>query len=55
MKKSIFKTSRRGWLGQVPQGAEYMQNVNDRVKRMKAACRDPEQSLDKRQQRLPGF
>jgi len=55
MKPQIFKTPRRGWLGQAPQGAEYMQNVNKRAKRMKAALRDFEQTIDKKQLRLPGF
>jgi len=55
MKKSIFKTPRRGWLGQTPQGAEYMQDVNKRAQRMKAALRDPDQPDDKWQSRLPGF
>jgi len=55
MKREIFKTPRRGWLGQAPQGAEYMQDVNKRAKRMKAALRDPDQAADSRQQHLPGF
>ncbi len=54
-RESIFKTSRRGWLGQIPQGAEYIQDVNERAKRMKAVLRDPDQPVDKRQCRLPGF
>jgi len=55
MKQPIFKTPRRGWLGQTPQGAEYMQDVNERTRKMKAALRDPEQPADKRQLRLPGL
>lgn len=56
MKRQIFKTPRRGWLGQTPQGAEYMQDVNERARKMEAALRDPEQPADdKRQRLLPGF
>jgi len=55
MKHEIFKTHRRGWLGQAPQGAEYMQDVNKRAQRMKAALCDPDQPADNRQLRLPGF
>lgn len=55
MKQQIFTTPRRGWLGRTPKGAEYMQSANERAKRMKAALRDPDQPIDKRQQRLPGF
>lgn len=55
MKREIFKTPRRGWLGQAPQGAEYMQDVNKRAKRMKAALRDPDQPADSRQLWLPGI
>jgi len=55
MKTSIFKTPRRGWLGDKPLGADYMLTVNERARRMKAAIRDQDQPADKRQQRLPGF
>lgn len=55
VKTSIFKKPRRGWLGQTPQGAEYMQDVNERARKMKASIRDPEQSTDKRQLFFPGF
>lgn len=39
MKSQIFKTARRGLLGSKPMGAEYMQDVNERAKRMRAAVR----------------
>ena len=60
MKTNIFKTPRRGWLGHSPKGAEYMQDVNERAKRMEAATaiRKNDQfsiAIDNRQQRLPGF
>jgi hypothetical protein len=55
VKASIFKTPRRGILGDKPMGAEYMRNVNERARRMKAACREQDQPTDKRQLRLPGF
>jgi hypothetical protein len=55
MKPRIFKTPRRGLLGDRPMGADYMQEVNERAKKMKTALRDPDQPVDKRQSRLPGF
>ena len=55
MKTSIFKTSRRGWLGNKPLGADYMPAVNERARRMKAALREDKQPADTRQLRLPGF
>jgi hypothetical protein len=55
MKQPIFKTPRRGILGDKPMGAEYMHTVNERARRMKAACREQDQPTDKRQLRLPGF
>ena len=55
MKKPIFKTPRRGWLGKTPMGPDYMEDVNERARRMKAACRDIDQPADNRQRRLPGF
>ena len=55
MKTSIFKTPRRGWLGDKPLGADYMLAVNERARRMKAAVRDKDQPTDNRQPRLPGF
>ncbi|MDD2467136.1 MAG: hypothetical protein PHI97_24365 [Desulfobulbus sp.] len=56
MKTSIFKTPRRGWLGNKPLGADYMPAVNELVRRLKAVLREDQgQPADKRQQRLPGF
>ncbi|MDD2468683.1 MAG: hypothetical protein PHI97_32305 [Desulfobulbus sp.] len=55
MKANIFITSQRGLVGNKPLGAEYMPQVMERVQRMKAAIREEKQSIDKRQQRLPGF
>ena len=55
MKKPIFKTPRRGWMGKTPMGSDYMEEVNERARRMKAACRDIDQPADNRQRRLPGF
>jgi hypothetical protein len=40
MKQQIFKTLRRGLLGDKPMDADYMHNVNERARRMKAACRE---------------
>jgi len=40
MKKQVFKTPRRGWLGNTPLGFDYMEEVNERARRMKAAIRD---------------
>jgi hypothetical protein len=60
MKPSIFKTPRRGFMGSKPLGAEYMPDVNERARRMKAAAAIREQgklsmATDNRQLRLPGF
>jgi hypothetical protein len=57
MKPSIFKTPRRGLMGDKPLGAEYMPEVKERARRMKAATaiREQDQPTDNRQQRLPGF
>jgi hypothetical protein len=55
MKPNIFKTSRRGLMGNKPLGAEYMPAVTERARRMKAAVRDQDQPADARQLRLPGF
>ncbi|MDD2466681.1 MAG: hypothetical protein PHI97_22000 [Desulfobulbus sp.] len=55
MKISIFKTPRRGWLGDKPLGTDYMPAVNERARRMKAAIREQDPPTDKRQPRLPGF
>lgn len=55
MKTIIFKTPRRGWLGNKPLGAEYMPAVNARARRLKAAVREDKQPADTRQLRLPGF
>ena len=54
-KKPIFKTPRRGCLGKTPLGSDYMEEVNERARRMKAACRDTDQPADNRQLRLPGL
>lgn len=42
-------------MGNKPLGADYMQDVIERARRMKAACRERDQPTDKRQLRLPGF
>jgi len=55
MKASIFSTPRRGLMGKKPLGAEYMPEISERARRMKAAIREEKQPIDKRQQRLPGF
>ena len=58
MNKSIFKTPRRGLMGSKPLGAEYMPEVNERARRMKAAARDQEKfsmATDNRQMWLPGL
>jgi hypothetical protein len=55
MKTSIFTTPRRGLMGSKPFGAEYMEAITERARRMKAATRKEKQPTDKRQQRLPGF
>ena len=57
-RESIFTTPRRGLMGSKPLGAEYMPEVNERARRMKAAARDQEKlsmATDNRQMRLPGF
>ncbi|MGD9947771.1 MAG: hypothetical protein AB7U29_04755 [Desulfobulbus sp.] len=55
MKANIFITPRRGLMGNKPLGAEYMLEVTERARRMKAATREEKQPIDKRQQRLPRF
>jgi len=55
MNKSIFITPRRGLMGNKPLGAEYMPEVTERARRMKAAVREDKQPIDQRLQRLPGF
>jgi len=60
VKTSIFKTLRRGLMGNKPLGAEYMPDVNERARRMKAAAAIREQgnlsiATDNWQLRLPGF
>jgi hypothetical protein len=57
MKARIFTTPRRGLMGNKPLGAEYMPEVKERARRMKAATaiREQDQPTDNRQQRLPGF
>ena len=54
MSESIFTTPRRGFLGQRPVGAEYMDGVERRAKRMRKAMRpQTEQDRDDRQMFLP--
>ncbi len=56
MKARIFLTPRRGLMGSKPLGAEYMPEVNERARRMKAAAREQEKlsmATDNRQLRLP--
>ena len=57
MKTSIFTTPRRGLMGNKPLGVEYMPDVNERARRMKAAAaiREPGKHTDNRQLRLPGL
>lgn len=50
-----FATPRRGWLGKTPMGSDYMEQVEERARRMKAASREPEQPTESRQLFLPGF
>lgn len=54
---SIFTTPRRGLMGRRPLGADYMPQVTERARRMKAAAaiREQGRGVDNRQQRLPGF
>jgi hypothetical protein len=42
-------------MGSKPLGAEYMPEVNERARRMKAAAREEKQPTDNRQMWLPGF
>ena len=51
MNTPIFKTRRVGLMGTKPLGAEYMPEINERARRMKAAAK--EESADPRQLRLP--
>lgn len=51
MNTPIFKTPRRGLMGTKPLGAEYMPEINERARRMKAATK--EETTDPRQLRLP--
>lgn len=53
MKKQVFKTFLRGWLGNTPMGSDYMEEVNERARRMKAAIRDASPGEDSRQLSLP--
>lgn len=55
MKPRIFLTTRRGLMGSKPLGAEYMPEVNERARRMKAAIREEPQPTDNRQMRLPSL
>jgi hypothetical protein len=57
MKSHIFTTPRRGLMGDKPLGAEYMPEIKERTRRMKAATAIREQGRgdDNRQLRLPGF
>ncbi len=54
MKVPIFLTPRRGLMGSEILGAEYMPEVKERARRMKAATREEKQLTDDRQMRLPG-
>ena len=54
MKTQIFFTPRRGLMGSKPLGAEYMPEVKERARRMKAATREEKQPADDRQMRLLG-
>jgi len=42
-------------MGNMPLGADYMLEISERSRRMKAAVREEKQSIDNRQKRLPGF
>ena len=60
MKTSIFAIPRRGLMGNRPLGADYMPQITERARRMKAAAaiREPRNVAvvtDDRQYRLPGF
>jgi len=55
MKPLVFQTPRRGLMGKKPLGAEYMPEISERARRMKAAIREEKQPIDRRQQRLPGI
>ncbi len=54
-RESIFKTPRRGLMGSKSLGADYMPEVKERARRMKAATCEEKQPADDRQQRLPGL
>lgn len=53
MSQSIFKTHRRGLMGSKQLGAEYMPEVKERARRMKAAIREEQQPANERQLLLP--
>ena len=53
-RESIFKTPRRGLMGSKPLGVDYMPEVKERARRMKAATGKENQLTDDRQMRLPG-
>jgi len=55
MKSPVFQTPWRGLMGKKPLGAEYMPEISERARRMKAAIREEKQPIDKGQKRLPGF
>ena len=55
MKARIILTPRRGLMGSKILGAEYMPEVKERARSMKAAAREEKKSTDDRQMRLPGF
>lgn len=57
MKNTIFKTPRRGLMGNKPLGAEYMPEIKERARRMQsaAAIREQDQPADNRQLYLPGL
>jgi hypothetical protein len=60
VKTPISTTPRRGLMGSRPLGVDYMPQITERARRMKAAAaiREPLKvslATDDRQQRLPGF
>lgn len=53
MNQSIFKTQRRGLMGSKALGVEYMPEVKERARRMKAAIREEQHPAYERQLLLP--
>lgn len=51
MRDPIFKTTRRGLMGDKPLGPEYMPEVNERARRLRSATKDD--ATDPRQLRIP--